>query len=259
MASRTNIIENDFFNVYKLDETILEPTHTQTHTYTYVFDFNPESAVYTNEIFRTYTYITFFNDIATYFQQILGKTNVTIKQPENKIQIQCKTITSLKTHLSKETIHNKLSYNVCLNLFLEIGKLCKLLEEKGFVFPFFTLDMFYIIDDTHFFISDYNELHTIEKTSTSTFIEIKKPYKPSLFFSREFLSLKSLPSKLPSNMWMFSLAVCVVFCLTNNENVYMRSIPSYMKILESIEYTKLYYALLRCLELEHQKRIFFYI
>ncbi len=125
--------------------------------------------------------------------------------------------------------------------------------------------MFYIIDDTHFFISNFNELHNIEKststsTSTSTSnIEIKKPYKPSLFFSREFLSLKSLPNKLPSNMWLFSLAVCVVFCLTNNENVYMRSIPSYMKILESIEYTKLYYALLRCLELENQKRIFFYV
>lgn len=217
-----------------------------------------------------------FNNLVISLKNILGDSSVDTDVGDvsglgdddsdifTTINIKCDSIQTLTQYLS--TKNNLVSYNEALCMFLDIGNFCKNLENERFVFPFFSISDFIVINNNRFIISDFKELQNIEEdisrsdySEKQSMIRITKPYKHTRFFSREFHTVKSLPSYLPSNMWLFSLAVCVIFSLTNEENIYMRSIPSYMKIIDNIENTKLYYALLRCLENDSRKRIFLYV
>lgn len=162
----------------------------------------------------------------------------------------------------------RLSYTECLFLLSSIGNQLAVLERNGLVIPYLDPQNILVVGllegenesslhnekfNVRFFYMDFQHLHEINIDDSS--IRIITPYKKMLHFSPELHSINTLPSSISSKSWIFSLATIVIFSLTGETKLYIRSLPSYMKIIDAIENTKLYYALQRCLEHDPRKRI----
>ncbi len=81
-----------------------------------------------------------------------------------------------------------------------------------------------------------------------------KKSRVSTFFSPELKNGKKFPLKIKKQSCIFSLCALIVSCLKPDFNL-----ENYREGLSSIEETKLYYALLRCLEEEPYNRYYLWI
>ena len=165
------------------------------------------------------------------------------------------TIRAEKMEMLDDMINRKktLKYNECLSLLYDIGNQIQSLEMFNVGIPFLKLSDILVVDSKHFFIVNTTRILPI---SNST-ITIDTPYKRTPFFSPEMQNLTGIPSTVNWKSSYYSLASLVVYCLTH-EHI-LGSELSAGEILDKLYATKLYWALLRCLEPESRDRYYLII
>ena len=151
---------------------------------------------------------------------------------------------------------NVLSYSMCLQLLLNIGSQCIVLENSGFVYADLDVSNIITFNNGEKFI--YLDDVIFEKNSKSSFV-LDKLVNKSRFSSPEFLNVTSLPSQLHSNSWIYSLGAIVFHSLTQLSETQSMREQEIMVNLQSIQDTKLYFCILRMLYHNHNMRKFLFI
>jgi len=166
-------------------------------------------------------------------------------------------VLSLKELLKEKK--NRLSYHHLSLFFKQVGNQYVNLEKDGFGKVFIDLDDIVVINKNEekrgsiFLCLGLEDVYEIEKSE----IKINFPYKKSrntTFFSPELRNGKKFPLKIKKHSCIFSLAMVIVSCLKPNINL-----ENLQEELSSLDETKLYYALLRCLEEEPHNRYYLWI
>lgn len=160
--------------------------------------------------------------------------------------------------LKKE--YNKLSYKDATLLFLNLGEQLKCLEDDGYGIFQLNKDDIVVVklneNETIFLFCNLFEcLPIVDKK-----FEIITPYNINYkYHSPELSILNGLPYRYSYyKSIIYSIAVLVSDCLFPMENKLI-NFNDFEKHLEEILETKLYWALLRCLEKDPQDRFFLYI
>ena len=151
---------------------------------------------------------------------------------------------------------NVLSYSMCEQLLLNIGSQCIALENSGFVYVDLDVSNMITFNNGEKFI--YLDDVIFEKDSKSSFVLDKLVVK-SRFSSPEFLNVKSLPSRLHSNSWIYSLAAIVFYSLTQLVETQSMREEEIREKLQSIQDTKLYFCISRMIYHNHNMRKFLFI
>ncbi len=170
-----------------------------------------------------------------------------------------------KCHTLKELLkikNNNLSYRHSEYLFTIIGEQLKNLEKDHY--SLFELDL----DDILIFVYGGGWANiSLLFLNTSKFkkldeygnIILNRPFlKNNKFLSPEVKSIDEIPAKFNKNTWIYSMGYLVCYCL-NSEVEKGITKEEIANILKELETTKLYYAVLRCLEIEPDKRYYLYI
>jgi hypothetical protein len=181
----------------------------------------------------------------------------------------------------KKSHGSVLSYHDCLSFFKQIGKQILALEIDGITIPYFTLHDFVVIDGQYFLFMNTDKLFPIDKNNK---IRIDTPFDKDIcpFFSPELKIIDTIPSEIYFTSSLFSLAKLTIFLLTNEfkiseemkkKGLFWNQIDEgcvgdsdaddgvccEILLLGSIFYTKLYWALKRCLYKNPKKRYFLII
>ncbi len=175
------------------------------------------------------------------------------------------TIKAGKCHTLKELLNiknNNLSYRHSEYLFTMIGEQLKNLEKDNY--SLFEVDL----NDIILFV--YGEgwakisllfLNTskFQKLDENRNITINRPFlKNNIFLSPEVKSINEIPAKFNKNSWIYSIGYMISYCI-NNEVKKVNTKEEIAEKLKEFETTKLYYAVLRCLEIDPHKRFYLYI
>lgn len=166
-----------------------------------------------------------------------------------RFTIKAESIIPLKEFLKKNK--NKLPYNICMDFLYNIGNQIQTLERFDLGIPFIDIDDIIVVDDKKFLFLNDQKMGDIKLQK----IQINNPPKKSLFFSPELKSIKKIPSSISYKCSFYSLASLIVYCYLNtpleSENIENQLKPIYT--------TKLYWALLRMLEINPEKRYYLII
>lgn len=174
-----------------------------------------------------------------------------------KNSFEAHSVVSLKELLKEKK--NQLSYHHLSLFFKQVGDQYVNLEKDGYGKVFVNLEDIVVIHKNEekkgsvFLCLGLEDVFEIEKN----IININFPYKKSrvsTFFSPELKNGKKFPLKIKKQSCIFSLCALIVSCLKSDFNL-----ENYREGLSSIEETKLYYALLRCLEEEPYNRYYLWI
>ena len=174
-----------------------------------------------------------------------------------KNSFEAHSVVSLKELLKEKK--NQLSYHHLSLFFKQVGDQYVNLEKDGYGKVFINLEDIVVIHKNEekkgsvFLCLGLEDVFEIEKN----IININFPYKKSrvsTFFSPELKNGKKFPLKIKKQSCIFSLCALIVSCLKTDFNL-----ENYREDLSSIEETKLYYALLRCLEEEPYNRYYLWI
>lgn len=88
-------------------------------------------------------------------------------------------------------------------------------------------------------------------------MEIESPFsKKNLFLSPELYKVDKIPTKIHKKSIFYSISVFITHCLNNINDI---TETNFEKQLESINNTKLYFALIRCLKVNVKNRFYLYI
>lgn len=113
---------------------------------------------------------------------------------------------------------------------------------------------FIYVNTDHLFEINENKLNI-----TRSFDKKKK----SIFLSPELITLNYLPFEVHFKTSYFSLAMLITYCINGERVNFFKPISwkvdDYKKILEPVDNTKLFWALLRCLQIEPQDRFLLWI
>lgn len=226
--------------IYKNNSVSLEKIKTQKGFNTYSFNVN-----------NTNLYKSFFNYI---LEKIGGeKTN-------DKLVFKAKSIETLGELL--KTKQKQLSYYHSNLLFLNIGKQLQLLQKDGYgILNLHIEDIVIINGDAERFRSFMLFLNLEDcKSLTNGFYEITTPFdKKFKYNSPELRSITTIPSPIVYfNSIIYSLSMLITDCMEPME----RKIYEYKDLeahLEFILETKLFWALLRCLNDQPNERYYLYI
>lgn len=153
--------------------------------------------------------------------------------------IRADTIETLE-HFIKER-KNRLSYDESIVLLYDIGNQLQTLERFNMAIPFLDIKDIIVVDKRHFFYLNDSKIHWF---SGDKMIEINTIYKKGQFISPEFSDMQNIPSNIHYKTGFYSLASIVVFAMFNK---YITQ-ENKMEVLDPINTTKLYWALLRMLE-----------
>ena len=118
--------------------------------------------------------------------------------------------------------------------------------------PFLDINDIIVVDKRHFFYLNDSKIH---KFSGDKMIEIETIYKKGAFISPEFSDMMSIPSKIHYKSGFYSLASLVTFSMFNQHITQENK----MELLDPINTTKLYWALLRMLEYTPSERFYLII
>jgi hypothetical protein len=233
----------------------------------------------TIEIKKTATDFLFstISENVVYFES-LKKTNLynfinKTEEETDKLEfsLNCKEVNKLSKYIEKK--HNRLQYNESFNLLQNVGNQLLYIEKNNITKPYLDIDDIVVCEEcgedseTLFILLNFEETITIIKPHN---IIIDKPYRKTKYFSPELLKINTLPDKIHKNSWIFSLGSLVVNCLNNEETTRLEIllsnidnkrefVESYLNKINSIERTKLYHSLLRCLKYEPENRKFLII
>ena len=176
---------------------------------------------------------------------------------EKNNNFEAHSVVSLKELLKEKK--NMLSYHHLSLFFKQVGNQYVNLEKNGYGKVFIDLDDIVVIHkneekrDSIFLCLGLEDVYEIEKNE----IKINFPYKKSrnsTFFSPELKKGKKFPIKIKKQSCIFSLCALIVSCIKLNFNL-----ENIKEELSSLDQTKLYYALLRCLEDDAYNRYYLWI
>lgn len=188
-----------------------------------------------------------FNMFNKFYKQNLDMSNTNGFIANNVISL----IDLLKKH------DNELNYNLCKQLFINLSEQISIIlknniaplsidskdiffieNKKGNCFIFLNLDNVFVVDNNN--------------------IVIETPFRQDKFFSPELKSIKSFPIRISEKSIYYSLGLQVVNCL-NKFSEKITNEYDFKQHMEMIKETKLYWALLRCLENNPENRFCLYI
>jgi hypothetical protein len=186
--------------------------------------------------------------------KLLG-AGTTLTPNFNKINFNATNVTTLKTLLEKykkERNIAKLNYSETNQLLDSLSSQIHYLENLNHTFYNFSLDKIVVIikNSKNIFLHLNTEDLLEIKNKSITFItpfDLKLP-----FLDPEIKKLYTLPSKVNSKCIYYSLGCLGLYCLFSDfeENDHERK-------LEQIKYTKLYWEILRYMDKDFEKRIYF--
>ena len=202
------------------------------------------------------------------YLQFIKKNLVIKEEKKNSLIFKAKNVETLKSLLKQKK--EKLSYYHCKLLFLDMAKTIEHLEHDDL--GIISLDLHDIVMVE--FQNNKNTRDTPNSTNLVTyffylnldnFVELKKDNfvinspvnKFNLFISPEVKQIKHFPStiKKQSTYYCLALLLCHCFSKITKNMVYDKLI----KHLEIIKETKLYWAILRCLEQNPEDRFLLFI
>jgi len=154
------------------------------------------------------------------------------------------------------------SYNKTLHFLFYLSKQQSFLEKKHTTFYNLSLKDILVIDESKFICINPS---SVEQYTNHDIIFFNKPFPRNEFSSPEMNTINSLPCQLSYKTWYYSLGALAFFCLTGDTitdttihpvyNVYNQVVSK----LHYIEYTKVYWLLLKSLCLDPKKRTLIFI
>jgi hypothetical protein len=180
------------------------------------------------------------------------------------------TVKDIKVETLKNLIKRKgdLSYRHLKWLFTNLVKQFEGLEEDGYCNLFFNIEDIVRVEIDTFTQkggsgSDIYFLYL----NTTNFLPIKDDHvriitpfeKKNNFFSPEMKKIKAIPSSIHINSQTYSLALLTCFCMRPEEKIKKTTLEYFEIYLASIANTRLYMALLRCLQNKPKDRVQLYI
>ena len=158
------------------------------------------------------------------------------------------------TMLSDLIKHKKtLDYIDCLALLTDVGNQIQSLEMFNMGIPFLKPSDILVVDNKHYFIINTSRILSVSNKK----LTINTPYKRTRFFTPELQDLTGIPAQISWKSGYYSLASLVLTCLTGEFLLGNKS--SAGEILDKLYATKLYWALMRCLETEPKDRYYLII
>ena len=146
-----------------------------------------------------------------------------------------------------------LDYNDCLAMLYDVGNQIQSLEMFNMGIPFLKPSDILVVDSKHYFIINTSRILPVSNHK----ITIDTPYKRTQFFTPELQELTGIPAQISWKSGYYSLASLVLTCLTGE--FLLGSKLSAGEILDKLYATKLYWALMRCLEPEPRDRYYLII
>lgn len=146
-----------------------------------------------------------------------------------------------------------LDYNDCLAMLYDIGNQIQSLEMFNMGIPFLKPSDILVVDNKHYFIINTSRILSVSNKK----LTINTPYKRTRFFTPELQDLTGIPAQISWKSGYYSLASLVLTCLTGEFLLGNKS--SAGEILDKLYATKLYWALMRCLEPEPRDRYYLII
>ncbi len=203
---------------------------------------------------NTYSFILNNKEYQQYFEEIKSFVNVKVER-NVAFQIQAEEIIRLDELLKKE---KNISYLMSTSLFLDIGEQINILKNMGL--GYLTINP----EDIVFIKSAENNICMLFLNIENPFIvkgdilEISKPYKKTYYFSPQIKLITQIPTNINYTQNIFySLSMVVSNCFKSIKSDY--NFEDYKKHLDCILETKLYWALLRCLNDEPEDRFYSFI
>jgi hypothetical protein len=155
----------------------------------------------------------------------------------------------------------KLSYKKTMDMVSSLAKQQLFLESRGKTFFSISSKDIYVIDKTKFICVNLDTIQPLDRSM----IYFKKPFLKNEFSSPEMNEIKTLPAQVFYKNWYYSLAALSFFCFTGSHisesplhtpyNVY----SSVFEGLQCIQYTKLYWVLVKCLSIHPTSRTLVFI
>jgi hypothetical protein len=190
-----------------------------------------------------FSFILNKKEFQKYFETIKGFTKVNVERKET-FQFDAINILTLSQLLKKE---KELSYLMCESIFIDVVQQIKTLEEMGYGYLSIHPDdlIFIQTDDNNFcfIFLNLDDPYEVEKN----ILKITKPYSKHSYFSPEIKNNTIMPTNINYSQNIFySLALIICNCLNlfDSKGKYI----DYKNRLDCILETKLYWALLRCLQ-----------
>ena len=186
------------------------------------------------------------------------KTNLEKDRNKKDFLFDAQEVLPLNTFLKQSD--RTLSYLFCKLIFLNIGKQFEYLEKDGYASVFLDINDILVIvskdeKDTRFIYLNTTKFLPLEHDK----VKINLPFKKNnLYISPELKKIKKFPTTISKQSTYYSLGLLVSDCLTPIKKL-KRNMDEFKKHLESILNTKIYWALLRCLEYEPEDRYYLYI
>lgn len=184
-------------------------------------------------------------------------TGLTTNTFFNEITFQANSVTTLKEYEKK--IKSKWSYEKC-QIFISylIKQLIELLNNK-YSFYGYSPNSIIVVNENIFFQISTEYLLPISKNE----ILINFPFSKTFFLSPEIIEITNIPVKMNYKCIYYSIAAITTYLLVN-KNICQMNTNSEMNyniedILIAIKGTKLYWFLLRALNLNIEKRSLIYI
>lgn len=163
----------------------------------------------------------------------------------SSIFITCAKIQSLNDYLLEND--KLLTYEQSLNIIHTLSIQINFLYEKQYGFYGIDLEDIMVIDDDIFIICSDEKLLSIDShDENSQFLVIDKMIHIPFFHNPEILQIIELPAKINHKCIYYSLALLVMKCIFGKE-IHDNEIST-TEAIKSIEYTKLYFFLKRCLD-----------
>lgn len=169
------------------------------------------------------------------------------------------TIESLDTLLREK--EGKLSYKKTMDLISSLAKQQLFLEIRGKTFFSISSKDIYVIDKTKFICVSPDTIETLDRSM----IYFKKPFLKNEFSSPELNLVNTLPAQVFYKTWYYSLAALAFFCFTGSHIIETpfrtpyRVYSSVFEGLQCIQYTKLYWVLVKCLSIYPTSRTLVFI
>lgn len=183
----------------------------------------------------------------------------------------------------------KIPYDYSILMLEQLIKQAEYLESIHKGIMYFHYNNIVVINDNLFIFVNHTNISNIEyfdynnkiqsaddiplNNSYQKFIKVSNLHKENLFVSPEMRtiikkqisdqttgsSLTVKPRYLPIQSWYYSLSILMIYCLKNEKDLYMKTFDYYRTLIEDIEDTKMYYCLLRCLDVNYNKRYMLFV
>lgn len=178
-----------------------------------------------------------------------------------KMTFKAQNVLSLHTLISR----NYLDYNQLAGLFLNIKNQILFLKTQGIGILFLSINDVVFIESNNkfcFLFLNVNNLYEIEDNNIIVSNSFEKKNKNN-FLSPELLNINSIPFEVDYRCVFYSLSNLIAFCIKGQKLDIFKPIDweydDYKSILEPIDNTKLYWALLRAHEINPYDRYLLWI